>query len=406
MNKITGWIKLTSAVLITGLLVAACLPLQTAANNSPAANKGKTGPILIGGALCATGQLSFADGAALQGAQLAVDDLNQNGGVLGRKVEFNNLDCKSDPVNAANVTNQLIQQGALAIITPGDYYFGAPSSREAQSAGIVGLSTTASSSLFGSTVLGDKQFTLSMWNNTMGAAAAEYAYKTRGWRSVDVITEAEQDYTVSLSRYFTEAFKNLGGVVLYDDTFRTGAPEFSAQLAHIQALPKLPDFLFISTGQPALSKIIQTLRDAGINLPVVGGDSYDDPDLVKSLGAKYGSEIYYVTHTFLAPGVTPGMAHFLQVYKTKYQHDPIGLVAPGWDAIMILAQAMEKAGSTDGAAMARAMETNEFSLLTGKLRWSAADQGHQPNIEAAMVMIDHDALTFVGWIHPSYTPAP
>ena len=406
MNKINGWIKITSAVLITGLILAACLPLQTTANNSPAVDKSKTGPILIGGALCVTGQLGFADGAALQGAQLAVDDLNQKGGVLGRKVELINLDCKSDPVTAANVTNQLIQQGAQAIITPGDYYFGASAAREAQKAGIVGLSTTASSSLYGSTVLGDKQFTLSMWNNTMGAAAAEYAYKTRGWRAVDVITEAKQDYTVSLSRYFTTAFKNLGGEVLNDDTFPTGAPDFSTQLAHIQALPKQPDFFFISTGQPALAKIIQTLRDAGINLPVLGGDSYDDPDLVKALGANYGNEVYYVTHTFLAPGVTPGMAHFLDVYKEKYQQEPNGLVAPGWDAMMVLAQAMEKAGSTDGAAMAKAMETNEFDLLTGKLRWSAADQGHQPDIEAAMVKIDHDAPVFVGWVRPDYTPAP
>jgi branched-chain amino acid transport system substrate-binding protein len=406
MGKISVQVKIYSAILLISLVLPGCAPARPAVSLPAARDKGGSGPILIGAALCLTGVMAFADDQSLRGAQLAVDDLNQRGGVLGRKVQLASLDCKSDVATAASVTDQLIQQGAQAIIAPGTYYFGAASSREAQKAGIVSISPTASSTLYNSVALGDKQFTLSMWNNTMAAAAAEYAYKTRGWATVALITEGVQDYTVSLSRYFSDAYKKLGGVVLSEDSFATGAPDYSAQLAHLQELPKLPDFLFVATGQPNLSKLIQTLRDAGIQLPILGGDSYDDPDLVQALGLKYGDEVYYVTHTFLAAGVTPDMAHFLSAYQAKYQQAPTGLSAPGWDAVMVLAQAMQKAGSTDGPAMAKVMENNEFSLLTGRLRWSTAAQGHQPNIEGALVKLAHGQPAFVGWIQPADTPAP
>jgi branched-chain amino acid transport system substrate-binding protein len=73
---------------------------------------------------------------------------------------------------------------------------------------------------------------------------------------------------------------------------------------------------------------------------------------------------------------------------------------------MVLAQAMEKAGSTDGAAVAKAMESMEFNLLTGKLKWSVADKGHEPNIEAALVQVQGGAPSFIGWGRPKDIPAP
>ena len=81
----------------------------------------------------------------MKGAQLAVEELNKKGGVLGKQLELINLDCKSDPVTTGNVAVQLIEQGAQAIIAPSDFDFGGPASREAQKAGLVGISPAASS---------------------------------------------------------------------------------------------------------------------------------------------------------------------------------------------------------------------------------------------------------------------
>ncbi|HLO33819.1 MAG TPA: ABC transporter substrate-binding protein [Anaerolineales bacterium] len=365
------------------------------------------GPMLIGSVLNTTGIQAPLDEPGLKGAQLAVDELNKQGGILGREVQFTNIDGKSDPEVVQSAAEELVAKGAVALIAPCDFDFGSPVSKVAQRAGLVAISTCASSPLYSSTVLGDKQFTLSMWNTTMGAAAAEYAYKDRGWRTVYVVTDDFISYTTSLSQYFIEHFKSLGGTVISEDHYTQGNGDFSTQLARLEALDQKPDFLYVSSYMPDLSMIIQTIRDAGISLPIMGGDSYDDPGLFKALGPKYGNNIIFVTHSWMGPEATQDMARFLQLYQKKYGTPPeTSFVATGWDVIMVFAQAMEQAKTTDGAQVAKAIENTEFSLLTGKLRWSSADKGHEPNIEAALVQLQSGKPSFIGWGKPENIPAP
>jgi branched-chain amino acid transport system substrate-binding protein len=392
--KRVKWFGIIVLIAIAGVLLVSC------------GKPKESGSILIGGALCLTGIQAPLDEPSVRGAQLAVDELNKKGGVLGRKVEFVNLDGKSDPVTVGNVAVELVKMGAKAIIAPSDFDFGGPASREAQKAGIVGISPCASSPLYGSKTLGDKQFTMSMWNTTMGAATAEFAYTTKGWKVGYVVTDTFIDYTKSLSRYFIQHFQKLGGTILFEDMYVQGAQDFSAQLARLKAAKK-PDFIFISSYMPDLAMMIRAIREAGVSVPIVGGDSYDDPGLFKALGEKYGSDIYFDTHSFLAPGVTPDMENFLKVYKAKHNAEPDAVwVATGWDVVMIIAQAMQKAGTTDGAAVAKAMETTEFSLLTGKLKWSGIDKGHEPDIEAPLVQLEKGVPKFLGWVRPTSIPAP
>lgn len=397
MNRI--W-KSSLIIIVLSLLLSSCAS-QT--SSQPV----ETGPILIGGVLCKTGIQAYLDEPGIRGAQLAVEELNKQGGILGRKVEFVNIDGQSDPKIVEKGAEELVKQGAVAIIAPADFDFGSPASKVAQRAGLVGISTAASSPLYSSTVLGDKQFTRSMWNTTMGAAGAEYAYKDRGWKTVYVVTDDFLSYTTSLSQYFIEHFKSLGGKVIDEDHYMQGDADFSAQLEHIEGLETQPDFLYFSSYMPDLAMMIQTVRDAGINLPVMGGDAYDDPGFFSALGPKYGNDIFFVTHSWMRPEATQDMGRFLQLYETKYGQPPdTAFVATGWDVIMILAQAMEKAQTTDGAEVAKAMENLEFTLLTGKLDWSTADKGHEPNIEAALVQIQNGEPSFIGWGKPENLPAP
>ncbi len=387
-------------ILIPSLLVILSL-LLSACGAQPVAQK----PILIGGALALTGINAYVDEPALRGIQLAVDEINAGGGILGRPVEFVNLDSKSDPVTSSNVGVQLVQRGANAIIPAADFDMGGPACREAQKAGIVCISTTASSPLFGSEALGDKVFTLSMWNTTMGATAAEYAVKTKNWTKAWVVTDTFIDYTTSLSRYFIAQFKSLGGTVLFEDTYTQGAQDFSAQLARIQGSSQTPDFIYVSSYMPDLGTIIRTIREAGIKTPIMGGDTYDDPGLFQAVGADYGNDVYFVTHGFLSAASNPRVADFMTSYKTKYGKDPEALwIMPGYDVVYVLKKAMEIAGTTDGAAVAKAMETNEFDNLTGHIKWSDAASGHMPTKAAAMVMLQGGAPQFIGWVTPSSLP--
>ncbi len=363
--------------------------------------------IVFGGALCLTGVQAPLDTPGYRGAQVAIKALNDAGGVLGKPVEFVNIDGKSDPVTVGNAAVELIDQGADLILAPCDFDFGGPASREAQDAGLVGISLCASDPLYSSWSLGDKQFTLSMWNTTMGAVAAEYAFNEREWKTAYVVTDQFIAYTKSLSKYFVEHFQALGGEILLEDTYTNGDNDFSAQLARLQALETKPDVIFISSYGQDIGVIIRSLREVGYDAPVLGGDSYDDPSMIAALGESLGNDIYFVTHTWMGEEAHPDMPKFIEMYEEMHGEAPdTSFVATGWDTVMLLAQAVEAAGSTDGAAVAAALEEGQFELLTGALDYRSADEGHAPDKAAVLTEVQGGKTSFLGWRTPTNPPAP
>ncbi len=363
--------------------------------------------IIIGGALCSTGAQAPLDEPGLKGALVAVKAINDSGGLLGKKLRFVNLDGKSDPVTVGNIAVELLEKGAKLMVAPCDFDFGGPASREAQKYGVVGISTCASDPLYSSWSLGDLQFTLSMWNTTMGATAAEYAFNERGWKNAYVVTDQFIAYTKSLSKYFIAHFQNIGGTILGEDTYTNGDQDFSAQLARIRALSVKPDVIFISSYQPDLGTIIRSIREIGIDTAIMGGDSYDDPSLFEALGEKFGNNVYFVTHTWMGPEAHPQMASFLKLYQDFHGSAPdTSFVATGWDTIMLMAEAVRIAGTTDGPAVAKALATNEFDLLTGKLSYKPAAEGHAPDKAAVLVEVKDGKPAFLGWRRPENPPAP
>jgi branched-chain amino acid transport system substrate-binding protein len=392
-------------LIAAALTLGACRRGEGSGATTPSGTESNT--ILIGGAMSVTGIQAPLDAPAVEGIQIAVDEINAAGGVNGKMLEFVNMDSKSDPATAGEVAKQLIDQGAVAIITASDYDFGGPAARAAQEAGIVGISPSASSPLFGSDMLGDKQFTLSMWNTTMGSVMAEKAYKDDGYRTVYVVTDDFIDYTKSLSRYFVESFTALGGQVLQEDTVSQGKVDTAALVAHYRALSPKPDFIYVSSYMPDLGTMLKEFRTAGIDVPIYGGDAYDDPALFELLGTDMGNDIYYDTHSYLSEAAVSGFNDYADAYQAKYNK---ALDAPwsmaGYDVVKVLAEAMEETGSTDGAAMAKYMEDNAFELLTGQLDWSDAASGHEPNKAAAVVEVQGGKVSFLGWRIPDNLPRP
>ncbi len=363
--------------------------------------------IIFGGALSLTGVQAPLDTPGFKGAQVAIKVLNDGGGLLGKPVEFVNIDGKSDPVTVANVAVELIDNGADLIVAPCDFDFGGPASRAAQEAGLVGVSTCASDPLYSSWTLGDKQFTLSMWNTTMGAVAADFAFKERGWKTAYVVTDQFIAYTKSLSKYFIAQFKANGGEIILEDTYTFGDNDFSAQIARLQALGKKPDVIFVSSYGQDIGVIIRALREVGYDAPVLGGDAYDDPAMHQALGETLGNDVYFVTHTAMVPEAHPDMQKFIDLYTEMHGGPPdSSFVATGWDTIMMLAQAVEAAGSTDGAAVAKALEEGEFKLLTGDLDYGTVEEGHVPNKAAVIIELKGGKPTFLGWRRPESLPAP
>ncbi|MEZ4506423.1 MAG: ABC transporter substrate-binding protein [Thermomicrobiales bacterium] len=135
-----------------------------------------------------------------------------------------------------------------------------------------------------------------------------------------------------------------------------------------------PDVIFVSALMPDYSAIIRDLRSAGIEAPLMGGDSMDTADFYTALGSELGHDIYISTHSFISPEAGPAMEQFIADFTAqKYGNPPeVSFNAMGYDTIQIIADSIERAGTTDGEALAQAMVNHEFDLLSGKLTWSDA----------------------------------
>ena len=386
-----------SLLVISALLLSACggAPPPEEEEAAPVEKE----PIIIGAVFNQTGWMAAYDGPPREAAFLAVKVLNDQGGIMGRPVELIEIDGKTDPAVVGNATRQLIGRGAVIIIAPCDFDIGAPASQAAQEAGMVGTSLCASSPLYGSEVLGDMQFTASVWNNNMAAAAAEWAFAEKGWRTAALVTDVAYEYTQSLGDLFKEHWETLGGEIISDDAYTAGDEDFSAQIGRIRALPEAPDVIYISGVNPELATILRQVRAAGIETPIMGGDTYDDVELWAALGPELGNDIYFATHSWLGPEAGGNMESFLALYEEEYGEMPAaGFTVMGWDVVMVYAQAIEAAGTTDGAAVADKMEEIEFDLLSGHMNWSSAEEGHFPNKEVVMVELQGAMPSFIGWI--------
>lgn len=395
-------------LLASVLLLAACSPAAPTAepaadapadSGGAAADAGSEDPIVIGAVFNQTGWMAAYDGPPRTAAYLAVNQINENGGIMGRQVELIEIDGKTDPATVGNAARQLIEQGADIIIAPCDFDIGAPASQAAQEAGLVGTSLCASSPLYGSEVLGDMQFTASVWNNTMAGAAAEWAYNEQDWRTAAVLTDTSYEYTQSLGDLFKEQWATLGGELVLDDTYVAEDTDISAQIQRLQDLPEPPDLIYVSGVNPELGVALRQIRAAGIEAPLVGGDTYDDSELWAALGPELANDIYFATHAWLGPEAGEDVTQFLDLYEAEYGEPPVaGFTAMGWDVVMAYKQAIEAAGTTDGAAVADAMESETFDMLSGNMDWTSAETGHVPLKEVVMAGLNEGEPFFIGWV--------
>jgi branched-chain amino acid transport system substrate-binding protein len=394
---------LALALLVIGLGTAAPGFVASAQDATPGAAPAGD-PIVIGAAVHQSDWMAAYDLPPLEGARLAVAQINANGGVLGRPLELIDGDGRTDPATVGNVAIELIDGGAEVLIAPCDFDYGAPVSQAAQDAGIVGVSTCASSPLYGSKALGDKQFTVSMWNQTMSAAAAQFAIE-QGWMNAATIVDTSTEYTQSLGEYFVETFTHLGGTVANEDTYTMGDMQISAQIQRLQNLSEAPDVIFLSTNMPDYAMMVRELRAAGFEQPLMGGDAMDTADFYPAVGADLGNNIFISTHSFIGEEVSPAMADFLALYEAEHGKAPeTAFVVMGWDTVNIIAQAIEAAGTTEGAALAKAMEEGQYELLSGNLDWADAAGGHAPTKEAFILEVVNGEPTFVQTLLPEWAP--
>ncbi len=363
-------------------------------------------PVRIGALHNVSGPLGSIGAPSLAGARLAAKQLNDRGGLLGRPVELVSRDGRSDPAVVAAQTRTLVRTPHLAAITGlNDTAMALAAAPIAEKKRTVFLTSGATSPLVPSEFPGF-YFMACFGDNTQAAAGAEYAHGVLGAETAWLLFDDTTDYTLLLARYFKERYTELGGEIVGEDTYSGGTTDFTAQIERILALPSMPDVLYVAAGPDDIGRLVRQLRDAGIDRPIVGGDGYDTPLLLEQAGTA-ADEVYFTTHAFLDPETaTPRQVQFITDYRAEYGVAPeTAFAALGYDAVMLVADAIERTGSAKRKLIPAALEaTDRFPAVTGAISFGPGLR--IPEKEVTIVKADAGQLTLAAVLQPQQVPEP
>lgn len=373
--------------------------------NSAATSGGSSkGPIMIGGTLALTGGFSAYDLENRVASEIAVNDINASGGVLGRQLKYDVEDTESNLSVAPQVASDLLSKGAVALITQCDFDYGAPSALVAQKQQVPSFSC-ATSPQFGVQGIGPYAYDVSPPSNEEGAAMAEVAYNKLNARDVYVLTDTSLDYSTQDSKYFTQAYDTMGGKIVGTDTFKNTDTSVQSQITKLKSASPKPQAIVLSTYLPGGPNVVRQIRAAGINLPIISGSA------MESRGAYAGipnlTGLYLVTFGSIygkdpRPAVNKLMTDFKQK-AGKPATTPYPILA--YTEIQIIADAIKKAGSTSGPAMVKALNSfNNVPTLAGPVSYTA--QKHWTTLPVAYVEYKNGTEQFLGLLTPTNVPAP
>ena len=406
------------ALLSAIVLVAACsntpgsstagsaAPPPPATSAEPAASGATTGgTIKIGGGFALTGAESALDLPAANGAKLAVKQINAAGGVNGSQIDFIVHDSQYKMDVTAQTAKQFVEQDKVPLFigyTDTDSVLAAGPTFQAAKIPFITVGATSPKI---PTQIGDMMFLACFGDNVQAAVGAEYSYNTFGHNAY-FLWDKGIEYTTLLGGYFKSRFTELGGTIALEDSYDDNATDFSSQITKIKALSPAPDFYYVAAMPYNIGPLVKQFRDAGITGPIVGGDGYDTPDLVKVAGAA-ADNVFFTTHALMdATGGTDGIKKFMTDYKAEYGNDPENAFAAlGYDTVNLLVDAIKRAGSTDSTAVKSAIEaTKDFPGITGAITFSA--DSHVPQKGVTVIAVKGGKFTLGAEVVPEKVPAP
>jgi branched-chain amino acid transport system substrate-binding protein len=333
--------------------LAAATVVVATASAQPAASK----PIVIGIATAQTGFLSAYDKPSVAGAMIAVNDINKAGGVLGRQLKVVTADTKSDINLGAQAGLSVISKGADVMLVTLDFNYGGPAARTAQSHGMVAMSIGASSPKFGVAGIGPLAYTIGSNGDVEAYAEAEWAYQKKHWRSAYLLLDDTTDANRTQCSSFATRWKELGGTIAGQDTFKNSDPSVAPQITRIKGLSKAPDVIELCSFPPGGAVATQQIRQQGVNAPIIGNDAFDGDywytKTIPTLSNFYYNESSSIFGNDPDPKVNAFWKKYTQVTHAKPQ---VSFGAFGYTAVQALALAIKRAGSTKGTAVAAQLD--------------------------------------------------
>ena len=350
--------------------------------------------IKIGEYASLTGKEAAFGTSSHNGTQLAVEEINAAGGVLGRQIELVTEDDQSKQGEAATIVKKLISRdkvvGILGEVASSRSLEAAPIC-QAYKVPMISPSSTNPKV----TQIGNYIFRVCFIDPFQGTVMAKFAKGTLKLHRVALLTSVSSAYSVGLAKYFKERFLADGGEIAIEQKFTEGDKDFNAQLTAIKAAGV--DGIFVPGYYTEAALICKQARELEMTMPLLGGDGWEAPELVE-IGGTAVEGCYYSTH--YSPQVdSPKVKAFVAKYRARYDNKtPDAMAALGYDSAGVMADAIRRAGSTEGPAIRDAIAaTSGYEGVTGT---TTMDKDRNPTKSAVVIEVKDGQFKFVQSVAP------
>lgn len=332
------------------------------------------------------------------GVQLAADQINAEGGVLGRKVRVDVQDDAGDATQVGTIVTRFVTGDSVDVVI--GEVASKLSMRAApicERAGVPMITPSSTNPEVTVPKGGDVRkyvFRMCYTDPFQGGVLAKFATDTLHAKRAAILRDISNDYSVGLADFFAQKFKELGGTVVIDKSCNEGDDNFRPQLTAIAAAK--PDVIIAPVYYREIALIARQAREAGIKAPFLGGDGWDSASTLKNAGgALEGS---YMSNHFAVEQGGPLIKKFVDDYTKKYGEKPNALAALGYDAMNLYADAVKRAGSTDKDKVTQAIaDTKGFQGVTGE---TTMDKDHNPVKDAVILRANGGQWEYVTTIKP------
>lgn len=364
--------KLALGVCLSALAIVSCTKkeeAQQAAAPVSAAPAPASDKVVLGHFASLTGDTASFGISTKKGVDLAAKILNAAGGFSGKPVEVITYDDQSKPEEASTMVTKLITQDNVSAV------LGEVASKLSIVAADVAMRNktpmiSPSSTNPKVTEKGEYIFRICFIDPFQGQVMAKFAKENMKAKTAAILRDQEQDYSVGLADFFKKAFEEGGGKIVLDTSYVSKDTDFKAQLTEIKS--KKPDVVFVPGYYNQVALILKQARGMGIKQPVLGGDGWESPDLVKVAGKEALEGTYFSNH--YAPDTKEKNAQgFIEAYKKEYGGEvPDAMAALGYDAFNVTIDAMKRANSASREEIKKALtDTKGFKGVTGEISLDA-----------------------------------
>lgn len=330
-----------------------------------------------------TGDVASYGQASVEGIELALEEVNNAGGINGKTIRWIKYDNKSDKSQATTLATKLMTQDkVIAVLGPATSGAFKATIPEAMKNKIVVASGSATDDSVTIDDNGVKEyaFRICFTDSYQGTAMANFALNNLSATKAVVILDNSSDYAKGLATNFTSTFEAGGGKVVATEAFVCGDTDFNAIITKIKG--ESFDVVFIPGYYNEAGLIIKQARNQGIDAPILGPDGFGAPELTELAGADALNDVYFSSH-FSSLDKDPSVMGFIESYKAKYGKEPDQFAALGYDLAMFVIDGIKRAGSEDPVALKDALaQTKDFKGITGSF---SMDENHNP-VKAVVVV--------------------